>query len=770
MASNYRIGTGISEVIDPAIGLQLQGFAVESQKTKGIESPLFSRAFIVEDLDLGIPTTGRLPGVEYVTRRVVLVTADIWSATNAVKQEVVKRLKLEFGTLYTDDNVLISGTHTHSAPGGYAGYRLYDLSGEGFDTHTFECIVSGIFYSIRDAHNNLAPGKIYINKGDIEDCGRNRSLDAYRNNPQSERDLYPNRDTDKEMLLLKFTQLDSNGKERPIGVLSWFAIHPTDLGQKNAGVSGDSKGYASALFEWRMAMDPWVPFVAAFANGSAGDVSGNVEFNHIPNGIDDIQHMRKHGKQQYNKAKELFDSASEELSGWVTSIHTRVDMSCVQIKNSQGARTWPAALGLSFGAGSTEDGVPEPPTLLREGITGENKQATEDFMQTVAGVLGLMVKQIPPRAVWAESHKEILNGHLPKPVLFAVGATEGLAPKILPLQILRIGQLVILGVPAELTTMAGRRLRKSVLSLLEPGRSFTGIQHLAIAGYANDYSQYVTTKEEYDMQHYEGASTLFGPYTLEAYQQEFGKLALALRTGNRVEPGPLPSGNSSPVARRWTFRNVTNKDVQIELYHTVDSVKWLKLPNGTKTLPAYREIAFPEREFTGPAMRTVEQVKAIFNRAQEKIVAVGSLVTITQEGYFEITEYVPIGTRGGPPPLPRGLAAKGDRMQPGEVLNPGQSIVSANGRFRFTYQDDGNLVLYRDGATPRWASATNGRGVGVCIMQSDGKLMLYTPGGGTPWMSTAGGTPGSYLVAQNDGNVVIRRPDNQPVWASNTAQ
>jgi len=70
-------------------------------------------------------------------------------------------------------------------------------------------------------------------------------------------------------------------------------------------------------------------------------------------------------------------------------------------------------------------------------------------------------------------------------------------------------------------------------------------------------------------------------------------------------------------------------------------------------------------------------------------------------------------------------------MRPGEVLNPGQSIVSANGRFRFIYQDDGNLVLYRDGAA-LWASLTDGRGVGVCIMQADGNLVLYTRGAVKP--------------------------------------
>src|SRR5260370_558806 len=99
-----------------------------------------------------------------------------------------------------------------------------------------------------------------------------------------------------------------------------------------------------------------------------------------------------------------------------------------------------------------------------------------------------------------------------------------------------------------------------------------------------------------------------------------------------------------------------------------------------------------------------------------------------------------------------GRAAKADQMQPGQVLNPGQGITSADGRFNFVYQNDGNLVLYRSGA-PLWASSTNGRGVGVCIMQTDGNLVLYTPGGHALWASGTSGSPGSHLIAQNDGNV-----------------
>lgn len=117
--------------------------------------------------------------------------------------------------------------------------------------------------------------------------------------------------------------------------------------------------------------------------------------------------------------------------------------------------------------------------------------------------------------------------------------------------------------------------------------------------------------------------------------------------------------------------------------------------------------------------------------------------------------------------LPTGPTATGDRMQPGEVLNPGDAVTSANERYRFIYQGDGNLVLY-DGGHASWASNTSGRPVGVAIMQRDGNLVLYGRGGRALWASNTSAKPGSHLVVQNDRNVVIYQPDGHPVWATNT--
>jgi len=53
-------------------------------------------------------------------------------------------LKIQFGDIYTERNVMISGTHTHSAPGGFMLDVLFDLTTFGFVRESFDAVVNGI--------------------------------------------------------------------------------------------------------------------------------------------------------------------------------------------------------------------------------------------------------------------------------------------------------------------------------------------------------------------------------------------------------------------------------------------------------------------------------------------------------------------------------------------------------------------------------------------------------------------------------------------------
>eukprot|EP00241_Pyramimonas_parkeae_P023490 CAMPEP_0114291974 /NCGR_PEP_ID=MMETSP0059-20121206/8801_1 /TAXON_ID=36894 /ORGANISM="Pyramimonas parkeae, Strain CCMP726" /LENGTH=272 /DNA_ID=CAMNT_0001413565 /DNA_START=156 /DNA_END=974 /DNA_ORIENTATION=- len=89
--------------------------------------------------------------------------------------------------------------------------------------------------------------------------------------------------------------------------------------------------------------------------------------------------------------------------------------------------------------------------------------------------------------------------------------------------------------------MAGRRLRNAVRE------AFGAKMKVVISGLSNAYSSYVTTFEEYQVQRYEGASTLYGPHTLAAYLQLYRQLATAMASGEEVPEGPAPPDLSEKI-------------------------------------------------------------------------------------------------------------------------------------------------------------------------------------------------------------------------------
>ena len=507
-ASDFIIGAGMYDITGPAAELGMMGYSMPDQKTEGISMRIRSRAFVVAD-----PLTGK---------RVVFVSADTGIIPQGIKQRVTELLAAEFGGLYTDQNVLISANHSHSAPGGYSHYAMYNLSMLGYDDMNFSCVSEGIFQSIVRAHQALTPGTILISTGDLEDCGWNRSPEAYANNPADEISQYDS-NTDKTMTLLKFVREDG----RAMGTLNWFAVHPTSLGNTNRLISGDNKGYASYRFEKAMGTNyaEAHPFVAAFAQTNAGDVSPNIFWGY-PNGVDDFDHMKTIGERQYRKAAQLYREASEKLLAGVDFRHQYVDMSDEIIagddvtEGADKATTCSAAIGLSMLAGSTEDGKGID---IVEGIT-------YPYPVSILGTVFPWAFTLMP---------EDQDCQCEKPIVLPMGRIRPqgipLSPEVLPVQILKIGNLAIVGFPTEITTMAGRRLRDTVKNAL--GNT---VDHVVVAAVSNAYAGYTATREEYALQHYEGASTHFGPYSLAAYQQRFAGIASDMAAGVPSAPGPTP--------------------------------------------------------------------------------------------------------------------------------------------------------------------------------------------------------------------------------------
>uniref|UniRef100_A0A2P2I6J2 Neutral ceramidase n=1 Tax=Hirondellea gigas TaxID=1518452 RepID=A0A2P2I6J2_9CRUS len=525
----YNLGVGIHDITGPVAGVNMMGYANPAQIAGGIHIRLFSRAFIMDD---GI-------------NRLVFVSADLGMMGQLIKIEVIERLEKLYGDQYSYSNVILSGIHTHSGPAGFLQYLLFDITSFGFLRDSYDAIVEGIVQSIIRAHDSVVPGYLYLTHGELTDASINRSPSAYLNNPEDERARYEY-DTDKTMTLLKMVAEDGSD----MGVINWFAVHPTSMNNTNTLISGDNKGYASQLFEGTMNPGT-VPgqgkFVAAFAQANCGDVSpntkgpvcqntgepcdiltstcdGKVHFCYASGPGDNMEESTHIiGTKQFDKAFELYNTQSlVPVSGPVQFIGQQVDMSNYTVNLADGSqnRTCTAALGFSFAAGTTDG----PGAFdFTQGMTESNP-----FWNAIVNFI-------------IETDPDQIICHDPKPILLDTGNYNipyAWHPKIVEAQLGRVGQLLITAVPGEFTTMSGRRMREQLASVLTD----EGIEPIVpvIAGLSNIYTQYITTFEEYAIQRYEGASTLYGPHTLTAYMQIFSDLAVAMARGESVDAGPPP--------------------------------------------------------------------------------------------------------------------------------------------------------------------------------------------------------------------------------------
>lgn len=118
-------------------------------------------------------------------------------------------------------------------------------------------------------------------------------------------------------------------------------------------------------------------------------------------------------------------------------------------------------------------------------------------------------------------------------------------------------------------------------------------------------------------------------------------------------------------------------------------------------------------------------------------------------------------------------------MASGGILQPGNHLVSPNGRFMLVMQTDGNLVDYRlPGKVPQWESDTSGNFGAYVVMQIDGDLVVYPKGKAAPapgqptsalWSSGTGGHRGSTAALLNSGTLIVRPPHGATLlWRSQT--
>ncbi|KAL2187343.1 Neutral/alkaline nonlysosomal ceramidase [Thermothelomyces heterothallicus CBS 203.75] len=550
----YLIGVGKADITGPVVEINFAGYANMEQVGTGLRQRIYARSFIIGEVG--------------TNNRFVYVVLDTQSGDTAVRNGVLEGLAAlgpEY-SVYGRSNVAITGTHSHSGPGGWFNYLLPQVTSLGFDRQGYQAIVDGTVLSIKRAHESLQEGYLDFGTTTISDANINRSLYAYLANPESERAQYTD-DVDKTLTLLRFRRA-SDGKS--IGVLTWFAVHATSMLGNNTHVSGDNKGLAAYLFEQSVKGTDQAAdgFVAGFSQANVGDTSPNVLGAWCDDGSGSMCDFKTstcadgksqscHGRgplfqkldlgvsscyeisrRQFSGAKALyyqdsFDSKSTPVVGsTVRSFHYFQDMQyyTFPLDNGTVVQTCPAALGYSFAAGTSD----WPGAF--DFTQGDSGSPNNPLWQVVSGLL---------RAPSAKQ-KECQG---PKPVLLDVGEMNtpyAWSPNIVDVQTLRVGQFIIIVSPSEATTMAGRRWRNAVKEAASE-YSITGDSEpfVVLGGPANSYSHYVTTPEEYAVQRYEGASTLYGQWELPAYINLTLRALpyLAPTAKDSPPPGPTPPDN-----------------------------------------------------------------------------------------------------------------------------------------------------------------------------------------------------------------------------------
>lgn len=112
----------------------------------------------------------------------------------------------------------------------------------------------------------------------------------------------------------------------------------------------------------------------------------------------------------------------------------------------------------------------------------------------------------------------------------------------------------------------------------------------------------------------------------------------------------------------------------------------------------------------------------------------------------------------------------GNTLRANEILYPGESLKSVNGKYYLIMQSDGNLVTYTSSWTPIWSTNTYNIPPKFAKMDTNGTFCVWAADGGMMYSTYTGNSPDAYLILENDGNLVIYSKQGTVLWRTNIAQ
>ena len=500
--------------ITPALGSHLAGFgSIQSEVSRRLWGRLFANALVLDDGAGG---------------RVALVAIDFHAGARYLTELVAREIGPELGIGI--DRLFLSGTHTHSGPGHVYGNTLYDkmtAGGQGLDRRGAERLSRGIAAAVREATQDLKPARVGHGVARRWGYSQNRSLRAFTNDgAQPERfagaharfeNLPPG--LTKEGLAIDPRVQVIWAEERsgaPIGAFATFAAHGTAISAGQATLSADWCGCAVRDVQDRLVRgtDYWPSATArrrvpiGLAAGAMGDVDVDLP------GLDLAGVVALQGTAL---AARMGEVVGETLERAIVAARGALENALTIV--TRFSEPEPAGAVLEDGrrlAANPAFGIP----ALGGSELGRNFALDADVL---ASSLNLESRRGDYRPEDPHAPKLTFESSL-------VEVFTGRPANVLPLRLVTITgarrSLHLVGLPGEPTTLFAAKMERMLLD--------RGATSAMVAGVTGDYSGYFTTGREYDRQHYEGASTIWGRCTGDWLIEEVRDLA-----AGRVSP-PAP--------------------------------------------------------------------------------------------------------------------------------------------------------------------------------------------------------------------------------------
>jgi hypothetical protein len=451
---------------------------------------------------------------------------------------------------FSEQNVLASASHTHAGPTGFANFNTYNttapsvatidrpetfanfLNPQPPDPQLYTFLVERLAAAIRQAARGAKPAAVGWGEATLTDVTKNRSIEAHLADHGIIKDRgagRPEEDPDgvlhtidPEVHVLRVDRLVVRskrcgprpkklvGKRRrcrranrrrvvriPIGAWSSFANHGTVNPSEYEVYNRDHHGAAVAEFERRVReagkVSPKRMVVNVYGNSNEGDQSSGLDAR-------GPAHAEYVGRREAGAMFEAWERAGRSMSKR-PEVDLRWTRTCFCGQEVPGGKVASEPMaGLPFLTGSEEG---RGPLYDVTGVPLEDRRTTAVGFESQGHKVGV------PGATSTET-----------------------VPKAVPLMTVRVGDRVIASLPAEPTVEVGRRVRQAVLDAARGA----GVRRVVVAGLANEFIQYLTTPEEYDRQHYEGGSTLYGPLSSVLLTQELGTLAGRMARGEPAQP------------------------------------------------------------------------------------------------------------------------------------------------------------------------------------------------------------------------------------------